>query len=159
MRVNHSGEVCAQALYHGQALSARSSTTRQHMQLAAQEETDHLAWCQTRIKELGSHTSYLNPFWYFQSFSIGVLAGLAGDRWSLGFVRETERQVTAHIDKHLQRLPPADTASHAILMQMRADEQQHAHQAEQAGAAELPWIIRQTMRLTAKVMTTTAYWI
>ncbi len=159
MRVNHAGEIAAQALYHGQALVARSQQTRELLLRAAREETDHLAWCETRLQELGSQPSLLNPLWYCGSFTIGALAALAGDPTSLGFVVETERQVEGHLDDHLQRLPPGDTRSRAILQTMRADEINHGAAARAAGAAELPRPARALMREVARVMTTTAYWI
>lgn len=159
MRVNHAGEVAAQALYQGQALSARSAQLRAAMEHAAREEADHLAWTAARIAELGTHRSYLDPLWYAGSLAIGALAGLAGDKWSLGFVAETEHQVAEHLDGHLQRLPPTDQRSRAILEQMRADELQHATRALQAGGASLPGPIRAAMRLSAKLMTKTAFWI
>lgn len=157
MRVNHSGEVCAQALYQGQAMTARLSDVREKMEQAAEEENDHLAWTAERIRDLGTHTSYLNPLWYAGSFAIGALAGLAGDKWSLGFVAETERQVVAHLEGHLARLPPQDEKSRAILEQMKDDEAHHATVAVESGAAELPPPIKELMRLTAKIMTTVAY--
>ncbi len=159
MRVNHAGEISAQALYQGQALTAQLPTVRDKMKQAAIEENDHLAWTETRIRELGSHTSRLAPFWYGGSFAIGALAGVAGDKWSLGFVVETERQVIRHLDAHLARLPEQDRKSRAILEQMRTDEARHATAALAAGAAELPAPIQQLMGLTSKVMTSTAYWL
>lgn len=159
MRVNHAGEVAAQALYRGHALSAVSPTVRAQMERAAREESDHLAWCEQRVHALGSHTSVLNPLWYAGSFALGVVTGLAGDKWSLGFVAETERQVVQHLDGHLARLPEADAQSRAILEQMRVDEAEHATQAVAAGAAELPPPVKALMRLTAQVMTRTAYWV
>jgi ubiquinone biosynthesis monooxygenase Coq7 len=159
MRVNHAGEIAAQALYHGQALMARSSATRELLLKAAREETDHLAWCETRLKELDSRPSLLNPVWYAGSFAIGALASLLGDRTSLGFVVETERQVEGHLDEHLARLPPDDARSRAILETMRTDEIAHGMSAKAAGGAELPSPIRVLMRNTAKLMTSTAYWI
>lgn len=159
MRINHAGEICAQALYQGQALTAQLPNVRDKMEQAAAEENDHLAWTAGRLRELGSHTSYLNPLWYAGSFAIGATAGLAGDKWSLGFVAETERQVVKHLDGHLERLAPSDKKSRAILDQMRDDEGRHATVAIEAGAAALPEPIRQTMRLMSKVMTTTVYWI
>jgi len=157
MRINHTGEVCAQALYAGQALTARLTEIRGGMERAALEENDHLDWCERRIDELGSRKSYLNPFWYLGSFAIGVAAGLAGDRWSLGFVAETERQVEAHLDDHLGRIPERDAKTRAILDQMRDDEIGHATKAIEAGGAPLPAPIRLAMRLTSKVMTKTVY--
>lgn len=157
MRVNHSGEVCAQALYQGQALTARLPDVRDKMERAAQEENDHLAWCESRLRELDSHTSYLNPLWYAGSFAIGAFAGVAGDKWSLGFVAETERQVVRHLDSHLQQLPADDTKSRAILEQMKQDEARHATTALEAGGAELPEPVKKLMGLTSKIMTQTAY--
>jgi ubiquinone biosynthesis monooxygenase Coq7 len=157
MRVNHSGEVCAQALYQGQALTAKLPKVRESMERAAQEENDHLDWCESRLQELGSHTSYLNPFWYAGSFAIGATAGLVGDKWSLGFVAETERQVVKHLEGHLQQLPEQDARSRAILEQMQIDEAQHGTVAINAGGAELPLPIKKMMGLTSKIMTTIAY--
>jgi ubiquinone biosynthesis monooxygenase Coq7 len=159
MRINHSGEVAAQALYQGQAFVSRADATRASLMEAAREETDHLAWCAERISELGGRTSVLNPLWYAGSFSIGALAGLAGDRVSLGFVAETERQVVEHLDGHLQRLPAEDVRTRAIIQQMSADEQRHGYNATLAGGAELPEPVRALMKLTATVMTRTAYWL
>jgi len=159
MRVNHAGEIAAQALYHGQAMVARSAATRDLLLKAAHEETDHLAWCETRLKELDSHPSLLNPLWYAGSFAIGAMAALLGDRASLGFVVETERQVEGHLDEHLVRLPPEDLRSKAILETMRKDEIAHGMTAKNAGGAELPTPVRMLMRGTARVMTSTAYWI
>lgn len=159
MRVNHTGEVCAQALYHGQALTARLDPVRDRMEQASSEENDHLAWCEERLKELGSHPSFLNPLFYAGAFAIGAMAGRIGDRWSLGFVAETEHQVVAHLNDHLNRLPVQDQPSRAILEQMRADEARHATQALEAGGAQLPWPVRTLMKGVAKVMTGTTYWI
>jgi ubiquinone biosynthesis monooxygenase Coq7 len=159
MRVNHSGEVAAQALYHGQALVSRSPATRDMLLKAAREETDHLSWCETRLKELDSRPSLLNPLWYCGSFAIGALAAAAGDRTSLGFVVETERQVEGHLDEHLTRLPSGDTRSRAILNVMRTDEIGHGATAKAAGASQLPAPVRVLMRHAARVMTTAAYWI
>lgn len=159
MRVNHAGEVAAQALYRGHAVSARTGALRGHMQRAAEEETDHLAWCEQRLEELGSRTSLLNPLWYAGSFAIGALAGLAGDKWSLGFVAETEQQVVRHLEDHLTRLPAEDAQSRAILEQMRKDEAQHATVAIEAGGAELPEMVKRAMALTSAVMTRSAYWL
>lgn len=159
MRVNHSGEVCAQALYQGQALTARNPAARAALERAAQEETEHLNWCETRLKELGSHKSYLNPLWYTGSLAIGMLAGALGDRWNLGFLAETERQVEAHLDRHLARLPAQDAKSRAIVEQMKIDEARHATTALEHGGASLPLPVRLGMKLTSKVMTTAAYWI
>lgn len=159
MRVNHSGEVCAQALYQGQALTARNPDIAQALQQAADEETEHLAWCERRLNELNSHKSLLNPLWYTGSFALGVLAGTLGDRWNLGFLAETERQVEGHLDGHLQRLPEQDAKSRAIVEQMKADEIRHAETAIALGGAELPLPVKLAMKLTAKVMTQTAYWV
>ncbi|MCG3202206.1 MAG: 2-nonaprenyl-3-methyl-6-methoxy-1,4-benzoquinol hydroxylase [Gammaproteobacteria bacterium] len=159
MRVNHTGEICAQALYSAQALTARNPEVRKRMQRAAAEENDHLIWCESRVHELGGHLSYLNPLWYAGSFAIGALAGLAGDRWNLGFVVETERQVEGHLDEHLQRLPEMDAKSRAIVEQMRIDEANHAEMAQRAGAADLPAPVKRLMKLQSRLMTTLAYWI
>ncbi|WJW75852.1 2-polyprenyl-3-methyl-6-methoxy-1,4-benzoquinone monooxygenase [Thiohalobacter sp. IOR34] len=159
LRVDHAGEVCAQALYQGQALTARLERVRENMEQAAREENDHLDWCAQRVHELGSHTSLLNPLWYAGSFSLGALAGALGDKWSLGFVAETERQVIEHLDSHLQRLPPRDLKSRAILEQMKIDEAQHGNTAMQAGGAPLPAPVRGLMRLTSKLMTGSSYWL
>ncbi|QBQ56344.1 2-polyprenyl-3-methyl-6-methoxy-1,4-benzoquinone monooxygenase [Nitrosococcus wardiae] len=159
MRVNHAGEIAAQALYQGQALTAHLAEVRKAMEGAAREENDHLAWCKQRVKELGTHTSYLNPFWYTGSFAIGTLAGVAGDKWSLGFVAETERQVVKHLERHLERLPDQDAPSRVILGQMRKDEARHATVALESGGVELPTPIRALMGVVSKVMTRTAYWI
>ncbi|MCB5185288.1 2-polyprenyl-3-methyl-6-methoxy-1,4-benzoquinone monooxygenase [Methylobacillus gramineus] len=157
MRINHSGEVCAQALYSGQSLSARNPDTARALQQAAEEETEHLAWCEKRIKELGSHTSVLNPIFYGGSFGLGLLAGCLGDKWNLGFLAETERQVGQHLTEHLNKFPVQDIKSQAIIQQMRADEAAHADSAIAHGAAELPLPIRATMRLFSNIMTTTTY--
>ncbi len=157
MRINHTGEVCAQALYQGQATTARLPRVRLAMEQAAREEEDHLAWCEDRLKELDSGPSKLNPLFYAMSFSLGAVAGLVGDRWSLGFVSETERQVVKHLEEHLSQLPSTDQRSQAILKQMRDDELQHAVNAEQSGAAELPLPIRRAMTLMSKVMTWSTY--
>lgn len=157
MRVNHAGEVCAQALYHAQGLSSRRSDIKVKMQQAAIEEGDHLAWCNTRLMELGSHTSYLNPFWYAGSFAIGLTAGLIGDQWNLGFLAETEQQVVQHLETHLQQLPEQDQKSYRILLQMHTDEAQHRDEAISAGAATLPSWIKKLMRLTSTIMVKTAY--
>lgn len=159
MRINHAGEVAAQGLYQGQALTAKLPNVRDKMQRAAEEENDHLAWCERRIKELGSHTSYFNPLWYFGSISIGALAGIAGDKWSLGFVAETERQVVKHLDEHLSTISEKDVESRAVLKQMKIDEGRHATVALEAGGAELPAPVKSLMSLTSKVMTKTAYWL
>ena len=157
MRVNHSGEVCAQALYSGQALTSSNNSLRDRLEAAAREETEHLAWTERRLDELGSRPSLLNPVWYAGSFAMGALAGMAGDRWNLGFLSETERQVEQHLGSHLERLPEADVRSRAVVAQMRNDEAGHAQMAEDHGAARLPLPLRAAMRMTAKVMTTTAY--
>ena len=157
MRVNHVGEVCAQALYQAQSLTARSEALRAQMQKAAREEQDHLAWTEQRLRELGDRTSLLNPLWYAGAFAIGLAAGRAGDRWSLGFVVETERQVEQHLAGHLDRLPEADAASRAIVERMKDEEAEHARTAQGAGAATLPAPVRWAMRAAAKVMTTTAH--
>lgn len=159
MRVDHVGEVCAQALYSAQALSTRDPALRRQFESAAREETDHLAWTQQRLRELNARPSLLNPLWYAGSFAIGWLAGRAGDAVSLGFVVETERQVEQHLESHLQRLPSADTASLAIVQQMKDDEARHGAAAQGAGAATLPAPVRWGMRLAARVMTTTAHYI
>ncbi|MCU0990058.1 MAG: 2-polyprenyl-3-methyl-6-methoxy-1,4-benzoquinone monooxygenase [Xanthomonadales bacterium] len=157
MRINHTGEICAQALYAGQAATARNDATRDAMQSAADEEIDHLSWCEERLRELDSRPSLLNPLWYAGSFAIGAAAGIAGDDWSLGFVRETEIQVEAHLQDHLERLPAGDARSQAILDQMKVDEAMHAVMAEAAGARELPPPIRRAMAFTAGVMKALAY--
>ena len=159
MRVNHVGEVCAQALYHAQALGTADAALKRQFEAAALEETDHLAWTQQRLVELNAHPSLLNPLWYAGAFGIGLLAGRIGDATSLGFVVETERQVEAHLGEHLQRLPENDLASRAIVSQMQADEAAHAVSAEAAGAALLPAPARWVMRLAARVMTSTAHYI
>ena len=159
MRINHSGEVAAQGLYQGQALTAKLPEVREKMERAAQEENDHLAWCEQRIHELGTHTSYLNPLWYLGSVAIGASAGLAGDKWSLGFVAETERQVVHHLDSHLTQVAEQDNKSRAILEQMKEDEGHHATVAIQAGGAELPAPIKKFMSLTSKVMTKSVFWL
>ncbi len=157
MRVNHVGEVCAQALYAAQALATRNPALRAHFEQAAREETDHLAWTQTRLDELGARPSLLNPLWYAGAFALGLAAGRLGDRVSLGFVVETERQVEAHLQSHLERLPAGDHASRAIVVQMKDDEARHAAEALHAGALELPAPAKALMRAAAKVMTTTAH--
>lgn len=157
MRVNHVGEVCAQALYTAQALATRDEGLRQHFQRASEEETDHLAWTRQRLDQLGARPSLLNPLWYAGAFGLGLLAGRMGDRISLGFVEETERQVQAHLDGHLQRLPEGDHASRAIVAQMREDEARHADEAAQAGAQDLGVPVKGLMRAAAKVMTTVAH--
>lgn len=157
MRINHVGEVCAQALYIGQAAVARDPQTRAQLQAAAQEETDHLVWCGERLRELDSRPSLLNPVWYASSYAIGVLAGLRGDGWNLGFVVETEHQVEAHLAEHLQTLPAADARSRAILTVMKEDEIRHADHAEAAGARTLPQPVPALMAAASKVMKTVAY--
>jgi len=157
MRVNHAGEIAAQALYHGQALTARNPAVRRSLLEAARDETDHLAWCEQRVRELGDRTSLLAPVWYAGSFAIGALAGLAGDRTSLGFVAETERQVIEHLESHLHELPPDDERSRRIVEQMQADEDRHGTEARTAGGRELPRPVRELMRRTAEIMTGTAY--
>jgi ubiquinone biosynthesis monooxygenase Coq7 len=159
LRVDHAGEVAAQALYQAQALVAREGAVRNAMQQAAEEEIDHLAWCERRLSELGGRTSLLGPFWYAGSFAIGAAAGLCGDRWSLGFVAETERQVVRHLEDHLERLPAEDRRSRAIVAQMREDEHRHATTAVESGGAPLPRAVRELMHLCSQVMTGTAYWL
>ncbi|WP_427913880.1 2-polyprenyl-3-methyl-6-methoxy-1,4-benzoquinone monooxygenase [Ramlibacter sp. MMS24-I3-19] len=157
MRVNHVGEICAQALYTAQAAATRDPVLRTHFERAAREETDHLAWTRARLDQLGARPSLLNPLWYAGAFALGVVAGRFGDRVSLGFVVETERQVETHLESHLERLPAADHASRAVVAQMKADEAAHAAQALAQGAAELPALAKGLMRAAAKVMTTTAH--
>ncbi len=159
MRVNHAGEVSAQALYQGQALTAKLPQVRQAMERAAMEENDHLVWCENRLHELGGHTSQLNPLWYVGSLTIGAVAGKLGDKWSLGFVAETEKQVIAHLNDHLARMSPRDVKSRAILEQMKIDEAHHGTTAMQAGGAVLPQPVKVAMRLMSKVMTKSSYWI
>lgn len=159
MRVNHAGEVAAQALYRGQALTAQQGATAGAMLKAAAEEIDHLAWCEERLKELRGRTSWLNPVWYAGSFAIGAVAGMLGDRTSLGFISETERQVESHLKGHLERLPAADKRSRAIVEQMTHDEMRHGAHAASLGGTELPAWCRGAMRLTSKVMTRTSYWL
>ncbi|OAK62794.1 2-octaprenyl-3-methyl-6-methoxy-1,4-benzoquinol hydroxylase [Variovorax paradoxus] len=157
MRVNHVGEVCAQALYTAQAAVARDPALRAHFIEAAHEETDHLAWTRQRLDDLGARPSLLNPIWYAGAFGLGLVAGRLGDPMSLGFVAETERQVEAHLDSHLDRLPPEDSASRAVVEQMKVDEARHAAQAIDAGAAELPAPAKALMRMASRVMTTLAH--
>ena len=157
MRVNHVGEVCAQALYTAQALATKNEALRAHFTVACKEETDHLAWTQARLDELGERTSLLNPLWYAGAFALGLVAGRLGDRLSLGFVVETEKQVEAHLQSHLARLPVNDQASRAIVVQMRDDEARHAAEAADAGSVDLPQPVKDLMRVAAKVMTTVAY--
>jgi 3-demethoxyubiquinol 3-hydroxylase len=159
MRVNHVGEVCAQALYTAQALATQNEALRAHFQKASAEETNHLAWTKQRLDELGARPSLLNPLWYAGAFGLGLLAGRLGDRVSLGFVLETEAQVEAHLESHLGRLPAGDTTSRAIVAQMQADEARHALDARESGAMELPGPVKELMRIAAKVMTTTAHYV
>jgi len=159
MRVNHAGEIAAQGLYHGQALVARTPATRELLEKSARQETDHLAWCEQRLRELDSRPSFLNPLWYAGSFAIGALAAAVNDRTSLSFVAETERQVESHLTDHLARLPDADIASRAILEQMRRDEIEHGRVATEAGGDVLPAPIRTLMRGTSRIMTTASYWL
>lgn len=157
MRVNHAGEVAAQGLYHGHGAIARDPAIARQMQAAAADERDHLAWCEQRLRELDARPSRLRPVWYAGAWLIGAASGLLGDRWSLGFVEETERQVAEHLGGHLDRLPADDARSRAIVTQMRADEERHGAEARTAGAGELPAPVRRLMRMTAKVMTRTSY--
>jgi len=157
MRVNHSGEVCAQALYQGQALASENAGLKCALEQAAREEEDHLAWTEARISDLGGHASLLNPLWYAGSLAIGFAAGKAGDAWSLGFLKETERQVEAHLQGHLDRLAAQDSRTRVVIEAMQRDEAGHARTAEALGARELPWFVKSTMRAVAKVMTTVSY--
>ncbi|MCG6874571.1 MAG: 2-polyprenyl-3-methyl-6-methoxy-1,4-benzoquinone monooxygenase [Betaproteobacteria bacterium] len=157
MRVNHCGEVCAQALYQGQALASRNDALTSKLRAAAREEEDHLAWTEARIRELGGQTSLLNPLWYIGSLAMGYAAGKAGDAWSLGFLKETERQVERHLEGHLERLDPDDVRTREIVVQMKADEAGHADMAARLGARELPFPVKRTMAAVAKVMTTLSY--
>lgn len=157
MRVNHAGEVAAQALYHGQLVFARDEKMRVHLQDAAADEQAHLDWCAQRVDELGATVSKLGPFWYWGSYSIGVVAGMAGDHWSLGFIKETEEQVVEHLQSHLEKLPHEDLRSREIVSNMITDEARHAENAELAGARELPAVIKQAMRAISKVMTSVSY--
>ena len=159
MRVNHTGEICAQALYQGQALTARNASARAALEQAAVEETDHLAWTAQRIEELGGRASLLNPLWYAGSFALGAAAGFLGDKWNLGFLAETERQVEGHLEGHLDRLPAQDEKSRAIVNEMKVDESRHARTAVDHGAAELPEPVKLAMKLGSRIMTRTAYWI
>jgi ubiquinone biosynthesis monooxygenase Coq7 len=159
MRVNHSGEICAQALYQGQALTARNPEARAALEAAAAEETDHLAWTAQRTGELGGHVSLLNSLWYAGSFALGAATGLLGDKWNLGFLAETERQVEGHLAGHLDRLPPQDEKSRLVLEQMKEDEARHARTAIEHGAAELPELVKLAMKLGSRVMTRTSFWI
>lgn len=159
MRVNHTGEICAQALYQGQALTARDTQAKAALEQAAREETEHLAWTERRIEELGGRKSLLNPFWYAGSFVMGAAAGTLGDRWNLGFLAETERQVVEHLDGHLRRLPLEDLKSRAVIEQMKEDEGRHATSAREHGGTELPDPVRFAMRCVSWVMTRTAFWL
>ena len=159
MRINHCGEVCAQALYNGQSLTAKNPQIVEALQQASKEETEHLAWCEKRIHALGGHTSLLNPLWYAGSFTLGAIAGAIGDKWNLGFLAETEHQVGAHLDKHLHELPANDEKSRAILEQMKTDEAQHADTAINLGGAELPAPVKAAMKQMSKVMTSTTYYL
>lgn len=159
MRVDHTGEVCAQALYRGQMLISRSESTQAMLAEACEEEKDHLAWTHERLNELGGHRSYINVYWYLHSFFIGVVAGLCGDRWSLGFVEETEKQVSRHLTHHIEELPKLDIRSQKIVEKMRDDEERHGENAAKAGGSELPSLIKKLMALQSKVMTTLAYYI
>lgn len=159
MRINHCGEICAQALYQGQAITARNAEVKAALEQAAWEETEHLNWTETRIGELGGRTSLLNPLWYTGSLALGALAGALGDKWNLGFLAETERQVERHLDSHLGQLPQQDEKSRAILEQMKADEIQHAATALAHGGADLPMPVKAAMKLSSRLMTRTVYWI
>jgi ubiquinone biosynthesis monooxygenase Coq7 len=159
MRINHVGEVCAQALYQGQLAVARDSKTRGILEHAAREERDHLAWCASRVSELGGKTSVLSPLFYVGAWTMGVASGLAGDKWSMGFLVETERQVEAHLDRHLSALPATDHRTRAIVERMRLDEIEHGNSGEAAGAVPLPLPIKAAMRATSRLMTTTTYWV
>lgn len=159
MRVNHCGEICAQALYQGQALTARDPDVQHKLGEAAQEETEHLAWTAQRVNDLGSHVSVLNPIWYVSSLAIGACAGLLGDKWNLGFLAETERQVGIHLQSHLNKLPKQDVKSRAVVKQMYIDETLHAEMAAGLGGVELPMPVKLAMRLSGKIMTRTAYWV
>jgi ubiquinone biosynthesis monooxygenase Coq7 len=159
MRINHVGEVCAQALYSGQAFTSRNPQIVNALKHAAAEETDHLAWCESRIKELGGRKSLLNPVWYLSSFTIGAVAGAISDKWNLGFLAETEQQVSAHLSSHLEKLPTTDSKTRAIVEQMHIDETAHAQEAVNLGAAELPHAVKAAMKLSSKLMTTTAYYV
>ena len=159
MRINHVGEVCAQALYSGQAITSKNPQIVKALQHAAAEETDHLAWCEARISELGGHKSLLNPLWYAGSFTLGAVAGALGDKWNLGFLAETENQVAAHLQNHLQQLSNADIKTRTIVNQMQQDEAAHASEANALGASELPAPIKAGMKIASKIMTKTAYYI
>lgn len=159
MRINHVGEVCAQALYQGQATTARNKAVQETLMQSAREETEHLAWTEQRIAELGGHKSILNPVWYGSSYMIGAMAGMLGDKWNLGFLAETEHQVGAHLESHLQKLPENDEKSRAIVAQMQIDEAVHASAAMSHGGAELPLPVKLAMKMSSKIMTQTAYWV
>lgn len=159
MRINHSGEICAQALYQGQALTARNPDARAALEEAAWEETEHLHWTESRVHDLGGRKSLLNPLWYANSLAIGMVAGALGDKWNLGFLAETERQVCAHLDGHLSKLPAQDVKSRAVVEQMKEDEARHAATASQHGGAELPLLVKLAMKGMATVMTKTVYWV
>ena len=159
MRINHVGEVCAQALYSGQALTSRNPQIVQNLQHAANEETDHLAWCESRINELGGRKSWLNPVWYVGSFTLGAAAGALDDKWNLGFLAETERQVSSHLQSHLNKLTDADIKTRSIISQMQQDETAHAEEAKQLGASDLPEPIKAGMKVASKIMTSTAYYV
>jgi ubiquinone biosynthesis monooxygenase Coq7 len=159
MRVNHAGEIAAQGLYHGQALTAKNDATLNQMHISAKEEEDHLAWCEQRLNELQTPRSLIGPVWYLGSYAIGATAGLFGDRWSLGFVAETEDQVEKHLENHLKKLPSHDQKSRAIIEKMKQDEHQHGQAARDLGGKQLPIPAQKTMRLVSKVMTTGAYWV
>lgn len=157
MRINHSGEICAQALYQGQALTARDPEVQAKLQQAAQDETEHLAWTSKRVHELGGHLSVLNPLWYTGSLTLGAFAGLLGDKWNLGFLSETEHQVGGHLQSHLEKLPPQDEKSRAVVLQMYVDETKHSDMAKEMGGADLPAPVKFVMKMTSKVLTHTAY--
>lgn len=159
MRINHSGEICAQALYQGQALTARDPEVQAQLLQASQEETEHLAWTSRRVHELGGHLSLLNPLWYTGSLALGAVAGLLGDKWNLGFLAETEHQVGGHLQSHLASLPPQDEKSRAVVLQMYVDETNHSEMAKRLGGAELPAPVKALMQLSSKVMTKTVYWV
>lgn len=159
MRINHVGEVCAQALYSGQALTSRNPQIVQSLQKAANEETDHLAWCEARINELGGRKSWLNPVWYAGSFALGAAAGALDDKWNLGFLAETEHQVSNHLQRHLTKLSDSDTKTRAIIGQMQQDEAEHALEAKELGASDLPQPVKAGMKLASKIMTSTAYYV
>lgn len=159
MRVNHAGEIAAQGLYHGQALTARDETTLQQMRVSAKEEEDHLAWCEQRLNELQTPRSMITPFWYIGSYAIGATAGLFGDKWSLGFVAETENQVETHLQSHLDKLPTHDDKSRTIIEMMKEDERRHGDAARNLGGVDLPKPVQKSMQAVSKIMTTGAYWV